>query len=107
MFAPSGSCTLSLALALAPLMLGIINRTKAMFAGRRGPALAAAVLRSVEAPAKSRPSTAARPPRSSVAGPIVGCAASLVALLFVPLAASAAVVCLSRRFPVGGLSAWA
>ncbi len=34
--APAGFCHLAAALLLAPLLLGVINRTKAFFAGRRG-----------------------------------------------------------------------
>ncbi len=48
------SSTCSLALLLAPLLPGVINRTKAFFAGRRGPAAAAALLRPREAPAQGR-----------------------------------------------------
>ena len=44
MLAPSGLVQMALALVLAPLLLSIINRTKAVFAGPARPALAAAVL---------------------------------------------------------------
>jgi len=39
MLHPAGLLSLLLGLALAPLLLGVINRTKAVFAGRRGPPL--------------------------------------------------------------------
>ncbi len=38
-FNPAGAIELALALALSPLLLGIINRTKAMVGGRNGPPL--------------------------------------------------------------------
>ena len=43
-----------LALLLAPLLLGVINRTKAFFAGRSGSTAAAVVLRPCPAPAQGR-----------------------------------------------------
>ena len=72
------------ALAAAPLLSGVINRTKALFAGRRGPPLLqlyfdiAKLLR--KGAVYSRTATVI-----FRAGPIVGLGAALLALLFVPL----------------------
>jgi formate hydrogenlyase subunit 4 len=91
MLAPSGLLQIVLALVLAPMMLSIINRTKAVFAGRHGqPWLQpyhdlAKLLR--KSAVYSRTTTPV-----FVAGPIVGCAAAFAALWFVPVAGSAAVV---------------
>lgn len=85
MLTVSGLVPLVTALGLAPLMFGVINRTKALFAGRRGqPWLQpywelwrllhkGAVISNTTTPV-------------FVTGPFVGCAAMLVALVFVPLA---------------------
>ena len=73
-----------LALVLSPLMLGVINRTKAWFAGRRGPPVLQAyydlskLLR--KGAVYSRTTTWV-----FRAGPIVGLAAVLVATALVPL----------------------
>jgi len=73
----------ALALALAPILPGIINRTKAFFAGRRGLPLLQAyydiwkLLR--KGAVYSRTTT-----WIFRAGPIVGLAAAVVALAFVP-----------------------
>jgi formate hydrogenlyase subunit 4 len=97
MFAPSGLLQIVLALVLAPMMLSIINRTKAVFAGRHGqPWLQpyhdlAKLLR--KSAVYSRTTTPV-----FVAGPIVGLAATFVALWFVPVAGSAAVVSFSGDF---------
>ena len=73
-----------LAVLLSPLMLGIINRTKAIFAGRRGPALLQAYFDLWKLLHKgavySRTTT-----WIFRAGPIVGLASALVAALLVPL----------------------
>ena len=72
------------ALVLAPLVLGIINRTKAFFAGRRGPPLLqlyfdlAKLLR--KGAVFSRTTTWV-----FVGGPLVGLAAVIAALCLVPL----------------------
>lgn len=82
---------LLLALALAPLLPGIINRTKAWFAGRRGPPLLqtyydlAKLLR--KGAVFSRTTTWVF--RS---GPVVGLAAALVAQALVPFGAAPALV---------------
>ena len=72
------------ALALAPLLVGIIHRTKAFFAGRRGPPLAQLYYDLFKLLHKgavySRTTT-----WIFVAGPVVGLAAALVALAIVPL----------------------
>lgn len=73
-----------LALGLAPLLLGIINRTKAVFAGRRGQPLLQTYFDLYKLLQKgavySRTATGVL-----VAGPIIGLAAALTALVFVPL----------------------
>ncbi|MBI5508408.1 MAG: NADH-quinone oxidoreductase subunit H [Deltaproteobacteria bacterium] len=79
----------ALGLVGAPLLLGVINKTKAFFAGRRGPPLLQAYFDLVKLLGKgavySRTTTWV-----FCAGPIVGLAATLVALLFVPLGGVAA-----------------
>jgi len=91
MLSPAGTAQIVLALVLAPLLLSIINRTKAMFAGRRGqPWLQPyrelwKLLHKV--PVYSRTTTAV-----FVSGPIVSCAATCLALLFVPLQGSPSLV---------------
>jgi formate hydrogenlyase subunit 4 len=73
-----------LALGLAPLLLGIVNRTKALFAGRRGQPLLQGYFDLIKLAGKgavySRTTTWV-----FVAGPIVGLAAALTALCLVPL----------------------
>jgi len=81
---PSSFAHLLLALALAPLLFGIINRTKAIFAGRRG----APLLQSYHDLAKLLRKGAVYSRTTTVlfrAGPLVGLAATLCALLFVPM----------------------
>jgi formate hydrogenlyase subunit 4 len=72
------------ALLLAPLLPGIINRTKAKFAGRRGQPLLQTYFDLLKLLRKgavySRTTTGV-----FVAGPIVGLAATITALFFVPL----------------------
>jgi formate hydrogenlyase subunit 4 len=91
MFALSGLLQIVAALVLAPMMLGIINRTKALFAGRHGPPwlqpyydLGKLVRKSA---VYSQTATGV-----FLLGPIAACAAGAVALLFVPLAGSAATI---------------
>jgi formate hydrogenlyase subunit 4 len=97
MFAPSGCVQIILAAVLAPLMLSIINRTKALFAGRRGPPWLQPYhdLRKLlyKSAVYSRTTTWV-----FVAGPLVGCAACLTALLFLPVAGSAALISFSGDF---------
>ncbi len=89
MFAPWGLLQIVLALVLAPMMLSIIHRTKALFAGRHGqPWLQpyhdlAKLLR--KSAVYSRTTTPV-----FIAGPIAACAAAFLALWFVPVAGSAA-----------------
>ena len=73
-----------LALVLAPLIPGLINRTKAWFAGRRGPPLLQAYydLRKLAQKGAVYSKTAGWP---LVMGPIVGLACVSTALLIVPL----------------------
>lgn len=77
-------CSYLLALALAPLLLGVINRTKALFAGRRGRPL----LQLYSDLAKLLRKGAVYSGTTTWvfrAGPIVGLSAVLLALAFVPL----------------------
>lgn len=91
MLSPLGMVPLVLALVFAPLMLGIINRTKAAFAGCHGqPWLQ--TYREIwklfhKEPVYSRTTTIL-----FVLGPIVGCAATGLALVFVPLGGSPSLV---------------
>lgn len=74
----------ALALALAPLLLGVINRVKAVFAGRQGPPLLQA---SFDLGKLLRKGTVYGEPTTWVvrAGPTVGLAAMIVAALLLPL----------------------
>ena len=85
MFAPTGIIHIGLAIVLAPMMLSIINRTKAVFAGRHGQPwlqpywdLRKLLLKSA---VYSRTTTPV-----FVAGPVVGLAAILATLAFIPMA---------------------
>lgn len=86
-----------LGLVAAPLLSGIINRTKALFAGRQGPPLLqlyydiAKLLR--KGAVYSRTTTVI-----FRAGPIVGLGAALMALLFVPLGSVPAPLCFKGDF---------
>ena len=75
---------LALALLLAPLLLGVINKTKALFAGRVGPPLIQAYRDLAKLLGKSAVYS-----RTTTwvfrAGPVVTLATALVALAFVPL----------------------
>jgi len=77
-------CIYLMALAAAPLLIGVINRTKATFAGRRGPPLVqlyrdlAKLLR--KGAVYSRTTTWV-----FRAGPLISLCAALLALMFVPL----------------------
>lgn len=86
-----------LALSLAPLLLGIINRTKAYFGGRCGPPLAQPYFDLWKLLHKgavySRTTTWIFP-----AGPIVTLAATMTALLLVPFAGLPAVLWFSGDF---------
>jgi len=91
MLAFSGLIQVALAMLLAPLLLSIIHRTKAVFAGRRGqPWLQpywelGKLLR--KSAVYSHTTT-----RVFVVGPIATCAAALLALLFLPLAGAPACI---------------
>jgi formate hydrogenlyase subunit 4 len=97
MVSPLGLVQLLLALALAPLQLSVINRTKAFFAGRHGapwlqPYYDLWKLLQKSA-VYSRTTTGV-----FLAGPLVGCAAMLVALIFIPLGGVPAFVSFSGDF---------
>jgi formate hydrogenlyase subunit 4 len=91
MLVPSGLLQIVLALVLAPMMLSIINRTKAFFAGRHGQPWLQPYHDLWKLLQKSAVYSKTATP-IFVTGPIVGCAATLVALWFVPVAGSAAIV---------------
>jgi formate hydrogenlyase subunit 4 len=95
MWSPWGIVQLLAALVLAPLLGSIINRTKAVFAGRHGPPWLQPYWELWKLLHKgavySHTTTAV-----FVAGPLVACAATAVALLFVPLGGVPALA----RFPV-------
>jgi formate hydrogenlyase subunit 4 len=80
-----------LALLLSPLMLGVINRVKALFAGRHGPPLLQAYFDLAKLLRKgavySRTTTWV-----FRAGPVIGLAAALTALLLMPLGGLPAVI---------------
>ncbi len=91
MLALSGFVQLILAFALAPMLLSIINRTKAAFAGRHGPPWLLPYHELWKLLHKgavySRTATAV-----FVAGPIVGLAATGLALSFIPVGGCPALV---------------
>jgi formate hydrogenlyase subunit 4 len=82
------------ALVLAPLLLGVINRTKAVFAGRRGPPLLQAYF---DIAKLLRKGAVYSRTTSWVfrAGPVVGFAAALGALAIVPLGGAPAALSFS------------
>jgi len=97
MFAPSGIIQITLALVLAPMMLSIINRTKAVFAGRRGQPWLQPYRDLWKLLQKSAVYSRTTTP-VFIAGPVVGCAAISVALAFIPLAGAPAIVSFSGDF---------
>jgi formate hydrogenlyase subunit 4 len=82
-----GIFQMALALLLAPLLQSIINRVKAVFAGRHGQPWLQPYRDLWKLLRKSAVYSRTTTP-VFVAGPLVGCAAGLLALLFVPLAGS-------------------
>ncbi len=91
MLALSGVLQIVAAIGLAPMMSSVINRTKAVFAGRRGPPW----LQPYHDLWKLLRKSAVYSPTTTPVfrlGPIVGCAAGLVTLVFVPVGGSAAAV---------------
>jgi formate hydrogenlyase subunit 4 len=97
MIALSGMIQGALAIVLAPMLLSIINRTKAVFAGRHGPPWLqpyydlAKLLR--KSAVYSRTATWV-----FLAGPLVGCSAILAALAFLPLAGLPSFISFSGDF---------
>ena len=89
--APSGIMQFILAFALAPMMLGIINRTKAVMAGRRGQPMLQPYQELWKLLHKgavySHTTTAV-----FVLGPIVGCAAIGLAILLIPVGGSPSLI---------------
>jgi formate hydrogenlyase subunit 4 len=91
MLSPVGTVQIVLALVCAPLMLGIINRTKAAFAGRAGQPW----LQTYRELWKLLHKGAVYGRTTTVLfalGPIVGCTATSLALVFVPLGSSPSLV---------------
>jgi formate hydrogenlyase subunit 4 len=84
MLSPLGLIQIVLALALAPMMLSIINRTKAVFAGRRGQPWLQPYFDLWKLLRKSAVYSHTATP-VFLAGPLVGCAATLAVLAFIPL----------------------
>jgi formate hydrogenlyase subunit 4 len=97
MFAISGLLQFVLALVMAPLLLSIINRTKALFAGRRGPPWLQPYYELYKLLHKSAvySSTTTWLFR---AGPPVGCAVTILALVFIPLGGAPALVYFAGDF---------
>ncbi len=87
----SGCVQIAVALIFAPLMLSIINRTKAVVAGRHGPPWLQPYHELRKLVFKSAVYSRTTTPLF-VAGPLVACAAGMVALLFLPVAGSAALI---------------
>jgi formate hydrogenlyase subunit 4 len=87
----SGLIQVALAMLLAPLLLSIIHRTKAVFAGRRGQPWLQPYRELGKLLRKSAVYSHTTTP-VFVVGPIAGCAAALLALLFLPLAGSPACI---------------
>jgi len=85
MFAPSGIIHIVIAIMLAPMMLSIINRTKAVFAGRHGQPWLQPYRDLWKLLQKSAVYSRTTTP-VFIAGPVVGFAAILVALAFIPIA---------------------
>ena len=77
-------CGYLLALVAAPLLLGVINRTKAFFAGRRGQPLFQAY-RDIAKLLRKGAVYSSTTTWVFKAGPIAGLAAVLLALMFIPL----------------------
>jgi formate hydrogenlyase subunit 4 len=97
MIAFSGLVQLVFALLLAPILLSIINRTKAVFAGRGGPPW----LQPYRDLWKLLQKSAVYSRTTTVvflAGPVVGCSATLAALVFVPLAGLPSLVSFTGDF---------
>lgn len=81
----SGLIQTVLAIVLAPMMPSIINRTKAFFAGRHGQPWLQPYYDLWKLLRKSAVYSRTTTP-IFIAGPIVGCSATLLALVFIPLA---------------------
>mgnify|MGYP000846045118 CR=1 FL=1 len=99
MFSPSGLLQIFLALVFAPMMLSIIHRTKAFFAGRHGPRWLQPYYELAKLLRKSAVYSHTTTP-VFVLGPVVGCAATFAALWLVPAAGSAAVISFPGDFLV-------
>ena len=85
MFAPAGIIHVGIAIVLAPMMLSIINRTKAVVAGRHGQPWLQPYWDSRKLLLKSAVYSRTTTP-VFIAGPVVGLAAILATLAFIPMA---------------------
>jgi formate hydrogenlyase subunit 4 len=97
MFAPSGLIQIILAIVLAPMMLSIVNRTKAVFAGRHGQPWLQPYWDLWKLLQKSAVYSRTTTP-VFIAGPIIGCASMLAALSFIPMAGLPSFVSFSGDF---------
>jgi formate hydrogenlyase subunit 4 len=97
MFAPSGIINILLAIVLAPMMPGIINRTKAAFAGRRGQPWLQLYYELWKLVQKSAVYSSTTTP-VFLLGPIVGCSATIIALAFIPMAGQPSFVSFTGDF---------
>jgi formate hydrogenlyase subunit 4 len=88
---------LTLAIVLAPMLLGIINRTKAFFAGRHGQPWLQLYYDLWKLLQKSAVYSRTATP-VILAGPLVGCSAALAVLAFIPLAGLPSVISFSGDF---------
>lgn len=91
MFSPSGFLHVLIALAAAPLLVSVIHRTKAVFAGRRGQRWLQPYFDLWKLLHKSAVFSRTTTPVFA-AGPILACSAAAVALLFIPIGGSPAMV---------------
>lgn len=93
----SGLLQIALAILLAPMMLSIINRMKAVLAGRHGQPWLQPYWDLWKLVQKSAVYSRTTTP-VFIAGPLVGYAAGVLALLFVPLAGSPSFLCFPGDF---------
>jgi formate hydrogenlyase subunit 4 len=84
MFSPLGIIHIAAAIALAPMMMSIINRTKAVFAGRHGQPWLQPYRDLWKLARKSAVYSRTTTP-IFLAGPLVGCSAALAVLALVPM----------------------
>ena len=91
MFAPSGLLQILVALAISPLLIGVIHRTKAVVAGRHGQPWLQVYFDLWKLLHKSAVFSRTTTPVFAL-GPILSCSAAGIALLVIPMAGSPAAV---------------